>query len=98
MAPSAMDEITPMHLPVYSKTSPSITASVLHGPRDLRLERRTIEDPAVGEVQVAIKTTGICGSDVSYYKKFANGDLCACMPLSLGHESSGVVVAIGPYD
>lgn len=59
-------------------------------------ERRTIEDPAVGEVQVAIKTTGICGSDVSYYKKFANGDLCACMPLSLGHESSGVVVAIGP--
>jgi L-iditol 2-dehydrogenase len=47
-------------------------------------------------VQVAIKTTGICGSDVSYYKKFANGDLCACMPLSLGHESSGVVVAVGP--
>jgi L-iditol 2-dehydrogenase len=47
-------------------------------------------------VQVAINTTGICGSDVSYYKKFANGDLCACMPLSLGHESSGVVVAIGP--
>jgi L-iditol 2-dehydrogenase len=59
-------------------------------------ERRTIEDPAIGEVQVAIKTTGICGSDVSYYKKFANGDLCACMPLSLGHESSGVVVALGP--
>lgn len=47
-------------------------------------------------MQIAIKTTGICGSDVSYYKKFANGDLCACMPLSLGHESSGVVVAIGP--
>ncbi|KAH7631199.1 chaperonin 10-like protein [Sordaria sp. MPI-SDFR-AT-0083] len=41
-------------------------------------------------------TTGICGSDVSYYKKFANGDLCACMPLSLGHESSGVVAALGP--
>jgi len=33
---------------------------------------------------------------VSYYKKFANGDLCACAPLSLGHESSGVVVGIGP--
>lgn len=59
-------------------------------------EVRSLEDPGEGEVQVAIKTTGICGSDVSYYKKFANGDLCACMPLSLGHESSGVVVAIGP--
>ncbi|KAK3398257.1 chaperonin 10-like protein [Sordaria brevicollis] len=59
-------------------------------------ERRTIEEPGFGELQIAVKTTGICGSDVSYYKKFANGDLCACMPLSLGHESSGVVVAIGP--
>ncbi len=59
-------------------------------------EVRTIEDPAVGELQIAIKATGICGSDVSYYKKFANGDLCACAPLSLGHESSGVVVAVGP--
>lgn len=59
-------------------------------------EVRTIEEPAAGEVQVAIRSTGICGSDVSYYKKFANGDLCACHPLSLGHESSGEVVALGP--
>ncbi|KAK0629651.1 chaperonin 10-like protein [Bombardia bombarda] len=96
MAPSATDEATPMmHLPVASKAS-SISASVLHGPRDLRLERRTIEEPGLGELQIAVKTTGICGSDVSYYKKFANGDLCACQPLSLGHESSGTVVAIGP--
>ncbi|KAK3953455.1 chaperonin 10-like protein [Pseudoneurospora amorphoporcata] len=95
MAPSAVCEYVPMHLPVMSKAS-SINASVLHGPRDLRLERRTIEEPGFGELQIAVKTTGICGSDVSYYKKFANGDLCACMPLSLGHESSGVVVALGP--
>lgn len=94
MAPSATDEPAPMHMPVLSKAS-SINASVLHGPRDLRLERRTIDEPGIGELQVAVKTTGICGSDVSYYKKFANGDLCACMPLSLGHESSGTVVAIG---
>ncbi|KAK5653904.1 hypothetical protein OQA88_7829 [Cercophora sp. LCS_1] len=95
MAPSATGEPAPMHLPVSSKAS-TINASVLHGPRDLRLERRFIEDPAIGELQIAVKTTGICGSDVSYYKKFANGDLCACAPLSLGHESSGTVVAIGP--
>jgi L-iditol 2-dehydrogenase len=59
-------------------------------------ETRHIDEPGIGELQVAIKSTGICGSDVSYYKKFANGDLCACEPLSLGHESSGEVVAIGP--
>ncbi|KXX80241.1 Sorbitol dehydrogenase [Madurella mycetomatis] len=96
MAPSATGEPAPMHLPVAAKAS-TINASVLHGPRDLRLERRSIEEPGVGELQIAVKTTGICGSDVSYYKKFANGDLCACMPLSLGHESSGTVVAIGPH-
>lgn len=96
MAPSVMiDEIAPMHLPVHSKRS-TISASVLHGPRDLRLETRSIEEPGLGELQIEVKSTGICGSDVSYYKKFANGDLCACSPLSLGHESSGVVVAIGP--
>ncbi|KAK2058879.1 alcohol dehydrogenase GroES-like domain-containing protein [Colletotrichum caudatum] len=96
MAPVATGEMAPMHLPVYKSKSSAVTASVLHGPRDLRLETRTIEEPGVGELQVAIRRTGICGSDVSYYKKFANGDLCACHPLSLGHESSGEVVAIGP--
>ncbi|RSL58152.1 hypothetical protein CEP54_007963 [Fusarium duplospermum] len=96
MAPAATGEIAPMHLPVCHSKPSKISASVLHGPRDLRLETRTIEAPGVGELQIAIKATGICGSDVSYYKKFANGDLCACHPLSLGHESSGEVVAIGP--
>ncbi|KAH8900058.1 zinc-dependent alcohol dehydrogenase [Thozetella sp. PMI_491] len=95
MAPSATSEDAPMQLPGFSKPS-TISASVLHGPRDLRLETRTITEPGPGELQIAVNTTGICGSDVSYYKKFANGDLCACMPLSLGHESSGTVVSIGP--
>ncbi|EFX05633.1 zinc-dependent alcohol dehydrogenase [Grosmannia clavigera kw1407] len=95
MAPTAMVAEAYSPLPTFSKAS-TVSASVLHGPCDLRLEVRSIEDPGAGEVQVAIRSTGICGSDVSYYKKFANGDLCACMPLSLGHESSGVIVALGP--
>ncbi|KAH7030865.1 zinc-dependent alcohol dehydrogenase [Microdochium trichocladiopsis] len=94
MAPSAMPTVSADHSPISSKLS-TINASVLHGPQDLRLETRTIEEPAAGELQIAIRSTGICGSDVSYYKRFANGDLCACGPLSLGHESSGTVVAIG---
>lgn len=107
MSPSALDiecpdtpaDYVPLLKPVLSQAdggASSITASVLHGPRDLRLESRIIHPPSIGELQIAVKKTGICGSDVSYYKKFANGDLCACHPLSLGHESSGVVVAIGP--
>ncbi|KAF2015443.1 GroES-like protein [Aaosphaeria arxii CBS 175.79] len=94
MAPSALADIYPIPARHYSK-APSIQASVLHGPRDLRLETRTISDPGPNELQIAIKATGICGSDCSYYSKFRNGDLQACQPLSLGHESSGVVVAIG---
>ncbi|KAI0854563.1 sorbitol dehydrogenase [Xylaria cubensis] len=96
MAPSAATQATPMQLSNYGKVSQTITASVLHGPRDLRLETKNIDRPSEGELQIAVKSTGICGSDVSYYTKFANGDLCACAPLSLGHESSGTVVAIGP--
>ncbi|PVH81988.1 GroES-like protein [Cadophora sp. DSE1049] len=84
------------HHSIPSKPTTHVLASVLHGPREVKLEKRSIEEPALGELQIQIKATGICGSDVSYYKKFANGDLCACAPLSLGHESSGVVVGIGP--
>jgi L-iditol 2-dehydrogenase len=54
-----------------------------------------VNEPGLGELGVSIKCTGICGSDVSYYKHFCNGDLRPCSPLTLGHESSGVVVAIG---
>lgn len=94
MAPSAIADIYPIPARHYSKAT-SIQACVLHGPRDLRLETRAITDPAPNELQIAIKATGICGSDCSYYSKFRNGDLQACQPLALGHESAGVVVAIG---
>lgn len=94
MAPSALADLYPIPARHYSKAT-TIQASVLHGARDLRLETRTISDPAPHELQIAIKATGVCGSDVSYYNKFRNGDLQAVMPLSLGHESAGVVVAIG---
>ncbi|KAF2027609.1 GroES-like protein [Setomelanomma holmii] len=94
MAPSALADIYPIPARHYSKPS-TIVASVLHGPRDLRLETRPITDPGPNELQIAVKATGLCGSDCSYYSKFRNGDLHACQPLSLGHESAGVVVAIG---
>ncbi|ORY15151.1 chaperonin 10-like protein [Clohesyomyces aquaticus] len=94
MAPSALADLYPIPARHYSKAT-TIQASVLYGPRDLRLETRTITDPGPNELQIAIKATGVCGSDVSYYNKFRNGDLQAVMPLSLGHESAGIVVAIG---
>ena len=70
-------------------------ASVLHGPRDLRLEEKSLAFPDPTELQIAIKTTGLCGSDLHYYQHYRNGDIQVKEPLCLGHESAGVVVEIG---
>lgn len=58
-------------------------------------ETRHLPSPLPHELQIAVRATGICGSDYSYYSKGRNGSLCAVGPLSLGHESAGVVVAVG---
>ncbi|KAK7518522.1 chaperonin 10-like protein [Phyllosticta citriasiana] len=72
-----------------------IRASVLHAPKDLRLEDRTLSTPGPHELQVAVRATGLCGSDLHYYHHYRNGDILVKEPLSLGHESAGVVVAVG---
>lgn len=51
--------------------------------------------PEAEEVQIRIASTGLCGSDLHYYSHFRNGDILVREPLSLGHESSGTVTAIG---
>jgi len=50
---------------------------------------------AVTEVQIAVHSTGICGSDVSYYTKGFIGDFVVREPMVLGHESSGIVSKLG---
>ncbi|KAJ2906015.1 hypothetical protein MKZ38_003498 [Zalerion maritima] len=73
----------------------TVKASVLHGEKDLRLEDRTLPSPSENEVQVRVLRTGLCGSDLHYYSHFRNGDILVREPLTLGHESSGVVTAAG---
>ncbi|WPH04095.1 sorbitol dehydrogenase-like protein [Acrodontium crateriforme] len=72
-----------------------IQSSVLHGVKDLRIEPRTLEAPTADELQVRIASTGLCGSDLHYYSHFRNGDILVREPLSLGHESAGMVTAVG---
>lgn len=72
-------------------------ASVLYGPKDLRLEERGLESPDPTELQIAIRATGLCGSDLHYYQHYRNGDIQVTEPLSLGHESAGVVVVVGSH-
>lgn len=58
-------------------------------------EERELPKPSSNEVQVAVQSTGLCGSDLHYYNHFRNGDIIVREPLTLGHESAGTVVAVG---
>jgi L-iditol 2-dehydrogenase len=45
---------------------PQQHAAVLHGPKDLRIDDRTLWPPQQGQAQVAIVSTGLCGSDCMF--------------------------------
>ncbi|KAG5951460.1 hypothetical protein E4U53_003043 [Claviceps sorghi] len=75
--------------------SNSVRASVLYAAKDIRIESRELSAPASDEVQVAVQSTGLCGSDLHYFNHYRNGDIIVREPLTLGHESSGTVVAVG---
>ncbi|KAF2639108.1 GroES-like protein [Massarina eburnea CBS 473.64] len=81
--------------PDVQQPAQQIRASVLHGAQDLRIESRSIFPPGPAELQVSVRSTGLCGSDLHYYRHYRNGDIIVQEPMSLGHESAGVVVSIG---
>jgi L-iditol 2-dehydrogenase len=58
-------------------------------------EERELPPLGANDVQVAVKATGLCGSDLHYFGHFRNGDILVREPLTLGHESAGVVTAVG---
>ncbi len=71
-------------------------AVLLYGPRDFRMEDWPIPEPGPGEVLVRLKRVGICGSDVHNYLEGEIGGVKVTEPLVLGHESAGVIEALGP--
>jgi len=73
----------------------SIKGVVIHAPKDLRIEQVAPAAPAAGEVRVAIKAGGICGSDLHYYNHGGFGTVRIRQPMALGHEIAGVVAEVG---
>lgn len=67
-------------------------ASVLHGPRDLRVETRGGLTPASGQAVVRVSASGLCGTDYRIW----SGDRPVAYPLIMGHEFIGKVAAVGP--
>jgi len=58
-------------------------------------ETKTLDAPGSTEVQVSVRARGLCGSYLHYYNHYRNGDIVVREPISLGHESAGIVVAVG---
>jgi L-idonate 5-dehydrogenase len=70
-------------------------AVVIHQAMDLRVEERAEEKPGAGQITVAIKRGGICGSDLHYYKHGGFGVIRLKEPMVLGHEVAGEITEIG---
>lgn len=59
--------------------------------RDIALEERL----GPRDVKIALRTVGVCGSDIHYYTHGAIGPFVVRAPMILGHEASGVVLEVG---
>jgi len=69
----------------------------LSGPHQFHIaDAPALADPAPGEIQVAVKSVGICGSDLHYFSEGGIGDARCVYPMVLGHEPAGAVRKLGP--
>jgi threonine dehydrogenase-like Zn-dependent dehydrogenase len=103
-APSTLASSAPLTMVGTASSRTHMSAVRFHGKEDIRLE--TIPRPSLkaNQVQIAPAFCGICGSDLHEYLGGANlipkpdhphpitGET---YPLTLGHEFSGVVEAVG---
>ncbi|KAF4619831.1 hypothetical protein D9613_005325 [Agrocybe pediades] len=68
---------------------------VLQSVENVVYEQRPIPELGADDVLVAVKKTGICGSDVHYLVHGRIGDFVVEKPMVLGHESAGIVHQVG---
>lgn len=59
--------------------------------KPIKVETLEIDSPELGEVLIQIKAASLCHSDLSVM----NGSRPRPLPMTLGHEASGVVVEVG---
>lgn len=69
----------------------TMTAVVVHGAGDLRVEQRPVPVPQLGEALVRAEYVGVCGSDLAYYRAGKVGAFEVREPLVVGHEVVGRV-------
>ena len=70
-------------------------AVVIHNAKDLRIEERETRERGLGQVAIAIRRGGICGSDLHYYRHGGFGAIRLQEPMVLGHEVAGEISSVG---
>lgn len=74
------------------KQNLAITTTPSH---TLHLREVPTPTPGANECLIHVRATGICGSDVHFWKEGGIGDSKVQGELGLGHESAGVIVGFG---
>ncbi len=71
----------------------TVRSAVYHADSGDRLavETLTLDPPGHGEVRIAVRAAGVCGSD----RHVIDGEWNVPLPAVMGHEAAGVVEAIG---
>ncbi|WP_188543941.1 NAD(P)-dependent alcohol dehydrogenase [Rhodococcoides trifolii] len=70
-------------------------ASVLMKQGVIDVQERPVPTCAHDEVLVRVASVGVCGSDAHYYREGRIGSFVVESPIVLGHEASGLIVAVG---
>src|SRR6185312_466322 len=72
----------------------TMTAAVLYGKEDLRLEQVEVPRPAEGELLVRVEAALTCGTDLKVYRRGYHA-MMLTPPIPFGHELAGVVAEVG---
>lgn len=67
---------------------------VIHPPHRLSIEHTKPDAMGPGQVTVAVRAGGICGSDMHYYRHGGFGTVRIKEPMVLGHEVAGEIEAV----
>jgi L-iditol 2-dehydrogenase len=71
-----------------------MTAAVLYGKEDLRLERVATPRAAAGELVVRVGAALTCGTDLKVYRRGYHA-MMLTPPIPFGHEVAGIVAEVG---
>lgn len=84
MSTTTVIERKPLNLAVHTNPEHS-----------LHLVNSDIPEPGPDDCLIHVRATGICGSDVHFWKHGHIGDMVVCGENGLGHESAGSVLKVG---